>query len=136
MPFKIHRIKLCPPNAFTEVNSKKAVPRGYGLEFIDFNVGNPDTTSAPHIVDKLLETAGDPNTHRYSNSHNLPALQLANAKVAVSPWVAFDGYGDRFVRFVSVENEYRIRQTICGIRRFLQDCIILKISDSYAAAEL
>ena len=136
MPFKIHRIKWGPPNAFTEVNSKKAATHGCRLEFIDFSVGNPDTTPAPHIVDKLVETAGDPNTHRYPNSHGLPELELANAKVAVSPWVGFDGFGDRFVRFVSVENEYRIRQAIFGIRRFLQDYIILKISDSYAAAGL
>ena len=136
MPFKIHRIKWAPPNAFTEVNSKKAAPHGYGLEFIDFSVGNPDTTPAPHIVDKLVETADDPNTPRYSNSHGLPELQLANVKVAVSPWFGFEGFGDRFVRFVSVENEYRIRQAIFGIRRFLQDYIILKISDSHVAAEL
>ena len=136
MPFKIHRIKRAPPNAFTKVSSKKAAPQGYGLEFIDFSVGNPDTTPAPHIVDKVVETAGNPNTHRYSNSHGLTELQLANAKFAVSPWVSFDGFGDRFVRFVSVENEYRIRQAIFGIRRFLQDYIILKISDSHAAAEL
>ena len=136
MPFEIHRIKWAPPNAFAEVNSKKAAPHGYRLEIIDFSVGNPDTTPAPHIVDKLVETADDPNTLRYSNSHGLPELQLANVKVAVSPWFGFDGFGDRFVRFVSVENEYRIRQAIFGIRRFLQDYIILKISDSYAAAGL
>ena len=132
MPFEIPRIKWSSPNAFAEVNSKKAAPRGCGEEFIDFSMGNPDTTPAPHIVDKLVETASNPNTHRYSNSHGLPGLHLTNVKFAVAPWVGFGEYGDGFVRFVLVENEYRIRQAIFGIRRFLQDYKFLEIADSHA----
>ena len=132
MPFEIPRIKWSPPNAFSEVNSNKAAPRGCGEEIIDFSMVNPDTTPAPHIVDKLVETASDPNTHRYSNSHGLPELHLANVKVAVAPWVGFGEYNDGFVRFVLVENEYRIRQAIFGIRRFLQDYKFLEIADSHA----
>ncbi len=132
MPFEIPRIKWSSPYAFAKVNSKKAAPRGCGEEIIDFNMGNPDTTPAPHIVDKLVETASDPNTHRYSNSHGLPELHLANVKFTVAPWVGFGEYGDGFVRFVLVENEYRIRQAIFGIRRFLQDYKFFEIADSHA----
>ncbi len=132
MPFEIPRIKWSPPNAFAKMNSKKAVPRGCGEEIVDSSMGNPDTTPAPQIADKLVETASDPNTHRYSNSYGLPELHLANVKVAVAPWVGFCEYGDGFVRFVLVENEYRIRQAIFGIRRFLQDYKYLEIAGSHA----
>ena len=132
MPFEIPRIKWSPPNAFAEVNSKKAAPRGCGEDFIDFSMGNPDTTPATQNLDKLVETASDPNTYRYSNSHGLPELHLANVKVAVAPLVGFGEYGDGFVWFVLVENEYRIRQAIFGIGRFLQDYRFLEITDSHA----
>ena len=132
MPIEIPRIKWSSPNAFAEVNSKKAAPRGCGEDIIDFRMGNADTTPAPHIVDKLVVSASESNTHRYSNSHGLPELNLANVKVAVAPWVGFGEYCYRFVRFVLVENEYRIRQAIIGIRRFLQDYKFLEIADSHA----
>ena len=132
MPFEIPRIKWSPPNAFAEVNSKKAAPRGCGEEIIDFSMGNPDTIPTSHIVDQLVETASDPNTHHNFNFHGLPGLHLANVKFAVAPWVGFGEYGDGFVRFVLVENEYRIRQAIFGIRRFLQDYKFFEIADSHA----
>ena len=132
MPFKIPRIKWSPSNALVEVNSKKAAPRGSGKEIIDFSEGNPNTIPIPHIVDKLVETASDPNSPRYSNSHGLWELHLANVKVAVAPWVGFSEYGDGFVRFVLVENEYRIREAILGIRRFLQDYNFLEITNGHA----
>ena len=131
MPFEIPRIKWSSPNAFAEVNSKKAAPRGCGEEFIDFSMGNPDTTPAPHNFDKLVETASDPITYRYSNSHGLPELYLANVKVAVVPWVGFGEYCYRFVRLVLVEIEYRIRPAIIGIMRFLQGYKFLEIADSH-----
>ena len=84
MPFEIPRIKWSPLNAFAEVNSKKAAPRGCGEETIDFSMGNPDTMPTPHIVDKPVGTASDPYTHRYSNFHGFPGLHLANVKVAVA----------------------------------------------------
>ena len=132
MPFEIPRIKWSLPNAFAEMNSKRGALRGCGEEIIDFRMGNPDTTQEPHMVDKLLETASHTNSHRYSNFHGLPGLHLANVKFAVAPWVGFGEYGDDFVRFVLVENEYRIRQAIFGIRRLLQDYILLEIADSHA----
>ena len=132
MPFEIPRIKWSPLNAFAEINSKKGAPRGCGEEIIDFSMGNPDTTPAPHNVDKLVETASDPNSHRYPNFDGLPGLHLANVRFAVAPWVGFGEYGDGFVRFVLVENEYRICQAIFGIGRFLQDYRFLEITDSYA----
>ena len=79
MPFDFHRIKRLPPYVFAEVNTMKAAARARGEDIIDFGMGNPDTPPAPHIIDKLVETARNPKTHRYSTSRGIPGLRLANA---------------------------------------------------------
>ena len=40
-------------------------------------MGNPDMPTPPHIVDKLVETARDGKTHRYSASRGIPGLRKA-----------------------------------------------------------
>lgn len=42
-------------------------------------MGNPDTPTPQHIVNKLLETVQDPRTHRYSVSRGIPGLRKAVA---------------------------------------------------------
>ena len=79
MPFDFHRIKRLPPYVFAEVNAMKAGARARGEDIIDFGMGNPDTPPARHIIDKLVETAREPKTHRYSASRGIPGLRLANA---------------------------------------------------------
>ncbi|NQV60914.1 MAG: LL-diaminopimelate aminotransferase [Alphaproteobacteria bacterium] len=79
MPFEFHRIKRLPPYVFAEVNAMKAAARARGEDIIDLGMGNPDTPPAQHIIDKLVETARDPKTHRYSTSRGIPGLRLANA---------------------------------------------------------
>ncbi len=79
MPFDFHRIKRLPPYVFAEVNAMKAAARARGEDIIDFGMGNPDTPPAQHIIDKLVEAARDPKTHRYSTSRGIPGLRLANA---------------------------------------------------------
>ena len=79
MPFEFHRIKRLPPYVFAEVNAMKAAARARGEDIIDFGMGNPDTPPPQHIIDKLVETARDPKTHRYSTSRGIPGLRLANA---------------------------------------------------------
>ncbi len=79
MPFEFHRIKRLPPYVFAEVNAMKAGARARGEDIIDFGMGNPDTPPAKHIIDKLVEAARDPKTHRYSTSRGIPGLRLANA---------------------------------------------------------
>jgi alanine-synthesizing transaminase len=79
MPFDFHRIKRLPPYVFAEVNAMKAAARARGEDIIDFGMGNPDTPPAQHIIDKLVEAARNPKTHRYSTSRGIPGLRLANA---------------------------------------------------------
>ena len=40
-------------------------------------MGNPDQPTPPHIVDKLRETVGRGDTHRYSQSKGIPRLRKA-----------------------------------------------------------
>jgi len=74
-----HRIKRLPPYVFEEVNRMKAAARAAGEDIIDLGMGNPDTPTPQHIVDKLTETVQNGRTHRYSTSRGIPGLRRANA---------------------------------------------------------
>jgi alanine-synthesizing transaminase len=76
---EFHRIKRLPPYVFAEVNAMKAAARAAGDDIIDFGMGNPDSPTPQHIVDKLCETVQDPKTHRYSQSRGIPGLRKALA---------------------------------------------------------
>ncbi|MCP5367418.1 MAG: LL-diaminopimelate aminotransferase [Hyphomicrobiales bacterium] len=72
-----YRIKRLPPYVFAEVNAMKARARAAGEDIVDFGMGNPDSATPQHIVDKLTETVQNPKTHRYSNSRGIPGLRRA-----------------------------------------------------------
>ena len=74
-----HRIRRLPPYVFEEVNRLKARLRAEGTDIIDFGMGNPDMPTPKHIVDKLIETARDPKSGRYSASKGIPGLRKAMA---------------------------------------------------------
>jgi alanine-synthesizing transaminase len=46
-------------------------------------------------------------------------MLIRRAKVAVSPGIGFDDYGDDYVRFALVENPHRTRQAIKRIKLVL-----------------
>lgn len=71
------RIKRLPPYVFNIVNDLKAKARARGEDIIDFGMGNPDKPAPAHIVDKLVEAAQRPDTHRYSVSRGIPRLRKA-----------------------------------------------------------
>ncbi len=73
------RIKRLPPYVFNIVNELKAAARARGEDIIDFGMGNPDQPTPRHIVDKLVEVALRPDTHRYSLSRGIPRLRRAIA---------------------------------------------------------
>ena len=74
-----YRIRRLPPYVFEEVNKVKARLRAAGTDVIDFGMGNPDMATAPHIVDKLIETVQKPKTHGYSVSKGVQGLRKAMA---------------------------------------------------------
>ncbi|HVN00129.1 MAG TPA: LL-diaminopimelate aminotransferase [Caulobacteraceae bacterium] len=79
MNFDFPRIRRLPPYVFEEVNRLKARLRADGVDIIDFGMGNPDMPTPKHIVQKLIETARDPKSGRYSASRGIPGLRRAMA---------------------------------------------------------
>src|SRR5271154_20108 len=79
MQSEFHRIRRLPPYVFEEVNRLKASARARGEDIIDFGMGNPDMPTPPHIVEKLVETARDPRSNRYSASRGIKGLRRAMA---------------------------------------------------------
>jgi len=73
------RIDRLPPYVFAEVNSMKAKERSLGEDIIDFGMGNPDSPTPKHIVEKLCDTVKDPKSHRYSVSRGVLGLRRAQA---------------------------------------------------------
>ena len=73
------RIDRLPPYVFAEVNTMKAKERSLGEDIIDFGMGNPDSATPQHIVDKLCETIKDPKSHRYSVSRGILGLRRAQS---------------------------------------------------------
>ncbi len=90
-----HRIRQLPPYVFAEVNQLKALARAAGEDIIDFGMGNPDSGTPAHIVEKLIESAQDPRAHRYSTSRGIPGLRRAVAAY----------YGRRFGVEIDPESE-------------------------------
>jgi alanine-synthesizing transaminase len=79
MQSEFHRIRRLPPYVFEEVNRLKAGARARGEDIIDFGMGNPDMPTPLHIVEKLIETARDPRSNRYSASRGIKGLRRAMA---------------------------------------------------------
>ena len=71
------RIQRLPPYVFNITGEMKVSARRRGEDIIDFGMGNPDGATPRHIVDKLVEAAQKPVTHRYSVSRGLPRLRRA-----------------------------------------------------------
>jgi len=95
MDDEFYRLKRLPPYVFAEVNAMKAEARAEGRDIIDFGMGNPDSSTPEHIVEKLAETARNPRSHRYSTSKGIPGLRRAVAAY----------YGRRFNVDIDPESE-------------------------------
>lgn len=77
MDDKFQRISRLPPYVFAEVNSIKATARADGFDIIDLGMGNPDSATPKHIVDKLVEAVTNGKSHGYSMSKGITGLRKA-----------------------------------------------------------
>ncbi|WOJ93714.1 alanine transaminase [Congregibacter variabilis] len=77
MEDQFQRIQRLPPYVFSIVGDLKQAARAAGEDIIDFGMGNPDQPTPAHIVDKMVEAARRPDTHRYSQSKGIPRLRKA-----------------------------------------------------------
>jgi alanine-synthesizing transaminase len=71
------RLQRLPAYVFNITGEMKVSARRRGEDIIDFGMGNPDGATPKHIVDKLIEVAQKPATHRYSVSRGIPRLRRA-----------------------------------------------------------
>jgi len=74
---EFERLKRLPPYVFNITTELKMAARRRGEDIIDFGMGNPDGPTPRHVVDKLIETIGRPDTHGYSVSRGIPRLRRA-----------------------------------------------------------
>lgn len=89
------RIERLPPYVFNITGELKMAARRRGEDIIDMSMGNPDSPTPQHIVDKLVEAAGRTDTHGYSVSRGIPRLRKAIA----------DWYGRRYDVEINPETE-------------------------------
>ena len=101
------RIKRLPPYVFNITGELKAAARRRGEDIIDFGMGNPDQPTPKHIVDKLVESAQRPDTHRYSVSKGIPRLRRAIANWYKSRYqVELDPDSEAIATIERVEREH------------------------------
>ncbi len=86
MDTNFYRVQRLPPYVFSEINNLKAKLRGEGRDIIDFGMGNPDMSTPPHIVSKLIETVSKSHTHGYSASKGIHGLRKAQAGYYKRRW--------------------------------------------------
>ena len=72
MEHEFYRIRHLPSYIFAEINPMKTLARAAGGDIIDFGIGNLDTPTPGHIVDKTMEAIRYPKPHRHSNSRGIP----------------------------------------------------------------
>ncbi len=69
-----------PPYLFGMINKMKMEKRRNGDDVIDLGMGNPMDPTPDAVIEKLVEVAKDPKSHRYPESSGLPHLKKEIAK--------------------------------------------------------
>src|ERR1700749_155107 len=70
-----YRIHKPTPYVFAVINEMKAKARAAQMHVVDLGMGNPDGATPQVVVDKLIEAARNPRTHRYSVSRGIQHLR-------------------------------------------------------------
>ncbi len=74
------RMDQLPPYLFGMINKMKMDKRRNGDDVIDLGMGNPMDPTPDAVIEKLVEVAQDPKSHRYPESSGLPHLKKEIAK--------------------------------------------------------
>ncbi len=69
------RMSQLPPYLFGMINKMKMEKRWNGDDVIDLGMGNPVDPAPQLVIDKLIEVANDPRTHRYPVADGLRNLR-------------------------------------------------------------
>ena len=74
------RMSQLPPYLFGMINQMKMEKRWRGDDVIDLGMGNPVDPAPQLVIDKLVEVANDPKTHRYPVADGMRNLRREIAK--------------------------------------------------------
>ncbi len=77
-PFQVEvaqRVTRLPPYLFGRINKMIYDKRVAGDDVIELGMGNPSDPPQEMIIEKLVEAARDPRSHRYSKSNGIPNLR-------------------------------------------------------------
>ena len=74
------RMSQLPPYLFGMINKMKMEKRWNGHDVIDLGMGNPVDAAPQLVIDKLVEVANDPKTHRYPVADGMRNLRREIAK--------------------------------------------------------
>ncbi|SLM31515.1 Uncharacterized aminotransferase YfdZ [Desulfamplus magnetovallimortis] len=69
------RMDQLPPYLFGMINNLKMEKRRRGDDVIDLGMGNPVDPTPENVIEKLIEVARDPKTHRYPVSSGMKNLK-------------------------------------------------------------
>lgn len=89
------RLKNLPTYLFAELDKLKQEALAKGKDLIDIGIGDPDTPTPQHIIERLYETANDPENHKYATNLGMRELRQAMA----------DWYKKRFAVKLDPETE-------------------------------
>lgn len=73
------RMDAIPPYFFAQLGQRIAALREQGHDVIRMDMGSPDLTPAPHIVEALVESAREPGHHGYTPFGGTAAFRRAAA---------------------------------------------------------
>ena len=74
------RMDQLPPYLFGMINKMKMDKRRKGDDVIDLGMGNPMDPAPDAVIDKLINVAKDPKTHRYPESSGMKNLKVEISK--------------------------------------------------------
>lgn len=74
------RMAQLPPYLFGMINQMKMEKRWNGDDVIDLGMGNPVDPAPGLVIEKLVEVANDPKTHRYPVAYGMRNLRIEIAK--------------------------------------------------------
>jgi alanine-synthesizing transaminase len=75
-----NRMDQLPPYLFGMINKMKMDKRRKGDDVIDLGMGNPMDPTPDAVIEKLVEVAKDPKSHRYPESSGMPHLKIEITK--------------------------------------------------------
>ena len=89
-----HKLNRLPPYILNVVTELARKARRAGEDIVDLGMGNPDLPTAPHIVEKLIDTARRGDTHGYSASRGINGLRKAQEVYGGGGYMEFTGAPD------------------------------------------